>query len=155
MKKLNTFPIEYLKNEKLRMQASGIDGDGKKTDLNTVYELAVGGVKVGLRKLFQNVDRFIDNGYDSDKDRDEEIDNKLDVIAISQEFGTVHPIFVLHALIMENAIYNLHLMDKDSLKVLKFRQKRLRNVFYLNQDIQWKYDVLRRGVTLFNCLSQR
>ena len=151
---LDGFPKEYFNNPK-RLQAHGKSGDGKVTELSKVYELSVGGVRDGLVKMFKNVDRFIDVEYDSDKDGDVEMDERLDCVSITEEFGTVSPVKVIHALIMENAIYNLHLMDEDSLKVLRFRQKRLRNVFYLEDDIRWKYDVLRRGVALFNCLSNR
>eukprot|EP01083_Nonionella_stella_P154379 497363_1 len=142
-------PKEYFDDKKrLQNKQSG----GKYAQ---VYKYSVGGVPDGLCKLLMNVNRFVDSGYDSDKDGDKRLDDRLDCVAITEEFGTVASTSVVHALVMENAIYNLHLMDEESLRVLQFRQQRLRDVFYLNQDVQWKYDVLRRGVALFHCLSTR
>eukprot|EP00483_Globobulimina_turgida_P010779 UN10800 len=133
-------------NDKQRMQSGE-----RCRQLKEVYVGSVGRVNVGIAKLFKNADRFMNDGYESDRD----CDQQLDCITLTEEFGTISSLFVFHALIMENAIYNLQLLDAESKNVLKFRQRKLRDVFYLHNDIQWKYDVLRRGIALFNCLSNR
>eukprot|EP01084_Bolivina_argentea_P140296 246680_1 len=151
-KNLKGFPKEYM-NSKQRLQSRE-----KGSELYKVYKDSIGSVPIGIVDLFKNVNRFIDDEYDSDKDWDEKLDNRLDVIALTEEFGTVSGFFVIHGLILENAVYNLQLneiVDSDIGEVLKFRQKKLRDVFYLSDDVQWKYDVLRRGVALFDCLSAR
>ena len=129
--KTKNFPTEYFE-DKRRLQSKE-----KGEEIKEMYKFQVGGVRDGIIELFQN-----------------ECDN-VDQIALTQEFGTVPGLLVLHALIMENAIYNLHLMDERGQKVLAFRQEGLKNVFYLHQDVRWKYDVAKRGVALFNCLANR
>merc|ERR1712228_859268 len=132
--KTKDFPKEYF-NDKQRLQSKEKGGQ-----IKDMYEFQVGGVRDGIIKLFQ------------DKCAG---DDSLDYIALTEEFGTVPGMLVVHALIMENAVYNLHLMDEYSQKVLAFRQERLKNVFYLQQDVEWKYNVTKRGVALFHCLVNR
>ncbi|KAF4043949.1 hypothetical protein GN244_ATG03824 [Phytophthora infestans] len=65
-----------------------------------------------------------------------------------QELGTVPGVFILKAMVEENAIYH---HGSSSANRLPYAQK-LRDVFYLHQSSSWKSDVLRRGADVYDRL---
>mmetsp|Transcript_36489 Transcript_36489/g.60034 ORF Transcript_36489/g.60034 Transcript_36489/m.60034 type:complete len:467 (-) Transcript_36489:149-1549(-) len=134
--KIPQLPSEYVQN-KHRLMASN---QTQSTQLSQIYSGGVGGVKNAVIEVFTN------------ECKDE---TSLDCLALTQEFGTVPGHQVLHALILENAVYNLDTNDAQTQTALRFRQQRLTDVFYLQHDTRWKYDVLQRGVSLFGCLCNR
>ncbi|KAE8910699.1 hypothetical protein PF005_g2137 [Phytophthora fragariae] len=65
-----------------------------------------------------------------------------------QEFGTVPGVFILKAMIEENAMYH---HSPSPVSRLPYAQK-LRDVFYLHQSSSWKSKVLRRGADVYDRL---
>jgi hypothetical protein len=68
-------------------------------------------------------------------------------VCLTQEFGTLAAPFVLNALIQENAMYH-HAPSRR----LPYAQQ-LRDAFYLHSSVQWKTDVVSRGVTVWEELE--
>ncbi|GMF37044.1 unnamed protein product [Phytophthora fragariaefolia] len=73
---------------------------------------------------------------------------KGNALLFCQEFGTVPGVFILKAIIEENAMY-YHSSSRVSR--LPYAQK-LRDVFYLHQSSSWKSEVLRRGADVYDRL---
>ncbi|DBA04484.1 TPA: hypothetical protein N0F65_010080 [Lagenidium giganteum] len=72
---------------------------------------------------------------------------KVQKLCLTQEFGTVSGLFVLKALIDENAVYH-----HSPTRRLAFAEK-LRDTFYLHKSFSWKRDVVQRGLTVLKQLS--
>ncbi|TYZ66597.1 hypothetical protein PybrP1_001168, partial [[Pythium] brassicae (nom. inval.)] len=68
-------------------------------------------------------------------------------MCLAQEFGTVPTFAVFRSLIMENAMFH-----SAPTRRLPYAEK-LRDVFYLHKSVQWKADIIQRGVRVFNQLK--
>ena len=88
-------------------------------DVEQGYELMVGSTEQFVAALFD--------------------DTKIDIWLLSQEFGTLHNVFVGRALILENFIH--HYGDSEQ----KANNQLLRDAFY-PQSPKWRSSVLTRGL---------
>ncbi|KAJ8552569.1 hypothetical protein ON010_g9979 [Phytophthora cinnamomi] len=73
---------------------------------------------------------------------------KGNALLFCQEFGTVPGVFIIKAMIEENAMYH---HSPSPVSRLPYAQK-LRDVFYLHQSGSWKSEVLRRGADVYDRL---
>ncbi|KAG7389762.1 hypothetical protein PHYPSEUDO_009682 [Phytophthora pseudosyringae] len=69
-------------------------------------------------------------------------------LLLCQEFGTVPGVFILKAMVEENAMYH---HSPSPVSRLPYAQK-LRDVFYLHQSSSWKREVLHRGTDVYDRL---
>ncbi|KAG7400573.1 hypothetical protein PHYBOEH_005096 [Phytophthora boehmeriae] len=74
---------------------------------------------------------------------------KKNALLFCQEFGTVPGVFILKAMVEENAVYH---HSPSPVSRLPYAQK-LRDVFYLHQSSSWKSEVLRRGTDVYDRLQ--
>lgn len=74
---------------------------------------------------------------------------KQKALLFCQEFGTVPGVFILKAMMEENAMYH---HNPSPVSRLPYAQK-LRDVFYLHQSSSWKSEVLRRGADVYDRLE--
>ncbi|RLN93865.1 hypothetical protein BBJ28_00014309 [Nothophytophthora sp. Chile5] len=73
---------------------------------------------------------------------------KKNALLFCQEFGTVPGVFILKAMVEENAMFN---HNQSPVGRLPYAQK-LRDVYYLHQSCSWKSEVLRRGEDVYDRL---
>lgn len=71
----------------------------------------------------------------------------IKTMCVTQEFGTAPGLVVMRALIEENAMFHYAPSRR-----LPYAQK-LRDAFYLHRSYQWKSDIIKRGLRVFDQLE--